>query len=208
MAKTIKKIRIFSALEVANLCGVVNQTAINWIRNGYLKAFTTPGGQYRIYAEDLIAFLDSRGMRIPVGIEERFKDDVDWGAVLVVDDDAELNDMLKRCFERKLASIVVHQAFDGFDAGRLLAEKRPGFVVLDLDLPGIDRHTLCRRIKSESGFGRPFIIAMAGLDRPEEFQAILSDGADASFAKPLDFDGVAATIAEFSAREAPPGGRF
>jgi len=48
---------------VANLCGVVNQTAINWIRNGYLKAFTTPGGQYRIYAEDLISFLDSRGMR-------------------------------------------------------------------------------------------------------------------------------------------------
>ena len=56
MAKSIKKIRIFSALEVANLCGVVNQTAINWIRNGYLKAFTTPGGQYRIYAEDLMAF--------------------------------------------------------------------------------------------------------------------------------------------------------
>ncbi|HUW42488.1 MAG TPA: helix-turn-helix domain-containing protein, partial [Rectinemataceae bacterium] len=65
MSKSAKKVRIFSALEVANLCGVVNQTAINWIRNGYLKAFTTPGGQYRIYAEDLTEFLDSRGMRIP-----------------------------------------------------------------------------------------------------------------------------------------------
>ncbi|MDX9899753.1 MAG: histidine kinase, partial [Spirochaetia bacterium] len=41
MAKTSKKLRIFSALEVANLCGVVNQTAINWIRSGYLKAFMT-----------------------------------------------------------------------------------------------------------------------------------------------------------------------
>jgi len=133
MAKSIKKIRIFSALEVANLCGVVNQTAINWIRNGYLKAFTTPGGQYRIYAEDLVSFLDSRGMRIPLELEARVKDDVDWNAVLVVDDDAELNDLLKRWFTRKLTDFVIHQAFDGFEAGRLLAEKRPGFVVIDID---------------------------------------------------------------------------
>lgn len=200
MAKNIKKIKIFSALEVANLCGVVNQTAINWIRNGYLKAFTTPGGQYRIYAEDLVGFLDSRGMRIPLELEERFKEDVDWGAVLVVDDDEELNDLLKRWFTRKLAAYTVHQAFDGFEAGRLLAEKRPGFVVLDIDLPGIDGHALCRKIKEDPGFGKPFIIAMTGLDRPEEAQAMLSEGADAFFAKPLDFDAVAQSVADFAAK--------
>jgi excisionase family DNA binding protein len=198
MAKSIKKIRIFSALEVANLCGVVNQTAINWIRNGYLKAFTTPGGQYRIYAEDLISFLDSRGMRVPVGLDERFKDDVDWAAVLVVDDDAELNDLLKRWFARKLDGFTVHQAYDGFEAGRLIAEKRPGFVVLDIDLPGIDGHALCRKIKEDPGFGKPFIIAMTGLDRPEEAQAMLDEGADAFYAKPLDFDAVATAVAEFA----------
>ncbi len=198
MAKNSKKIRIFSALEVANLCGVVNQTAINWIRNGYLKAFTTPGGQYRIYAEDLMQFLDSRGMRVPVELEERFKEDVDWSAVLVVDDDAELNDLLKRWFERKLGSYTVHQAFDGFEAGRLLSEKRPGFVVLDIDLPGVNGHALCRRIKEDPVFGKPFIIAMTGLDRAEEGQAILSEGADAFFSKPLDFEAMAASVSDFA----------
>ena len=39
---------VYSALEVANICGVVNQTAINWIRNKHLKAFSTPGGQFRV----------------------------------------------------------------------------------------------------------------------------------------------------------------
>ena len=57
MARKEKKVRTFSALEVADICGVVNQTAINWIRNGFLKAFMTPGGQYRVYLEDLLAFL-------------------------------------------------------------------------------------------------------------------------------------------------------
>ena len=198
MAKSIKKIRIFSALEVAHLCGVVNQTAINWIRNGYLKAFTTPGGQYRIYAEDLLGFLESRGMKIPPGLEDRFTDDVDWSSILVVDDDAELNDLLKRWFERKLAEFSVHQAFDGFEAGRLIAEKRPGFVILDINLPGVDGHALCRRIKEDPGFGKPFIVAITGLDRPEEAQAMLSEGADAFYAKPLDFDVVAATVADFA----------
>ena len=40
-----EKAVVYSALEVAEICGVVNQTAINWIRKGYLKAFMTPGGQ-------------------------------------------------------------------------------------------------------------------------------------------------------------------
>ncbi len=198
MAKSIKKVRIFSALEVANLCGVVNQTAINWIRNGYLKAFTTPGGQYRIYAEDLMSFLDSRGMRVPAELEDRLNEDVDWNAVLVVDDDAELNDLLKRWFERKLQDFAIHQAFDGFEAGRLIAEKRPGFVVLDIDLPGINGHALCKKIKTDPVFGKPFIIAMTGLDRPEEGQAMLAEGADAFFAKPLDFEAVAASVADLA----------
>ncbi len=198
MAKNIKKVRIFSALEVANLCGVVNQTAINWIRNGYLKAFTTPGGQYRIYAEDLMSFLDSRGMRVPPELEERLNEDVDWNAVLVVDDDAELNDLLKRWFERKLEHFAIHQAFDGFEAGRLIAEKRPGFVVLDIDLPGINGHALCKKIKTDPVFGKPFIIAMTGLDRPEEGQAMLAEGADAFFAKPLDFEAVASSVADLA----------
>ena len=34
MVKKTKKTTVYSALEVANICGVVNQTAINWIHNG------------------------------------------------------------------------------------------------------------------------------------------------------------------------------
>lgn len=70
MAKRAKKVRMFSALEVANICGVVNQTTINWIKNGHLNAFTTPGGQYRVYAEDLVSFLEERGMRVPEEVRE------------------------------------------------------------------------------------------------------------------------------------------
>ncbi len=61
----IEKPVVFSAMEAAKICGVVNQTAINWIRKGSLKASTTPGGQYRIYPEDLIDFMQQNNMNVP-----------------------------------------------------------------------------------------------------------------------------------------------
>ncbi|OHE61136.1 MAG: histidine kinase [Treponema sp. RIFOXYC1_FULL_61_9] len=198
--KNDKKIRIFSALEVANICGVVNQTAINWIRNGYLKAFTTPGGQYRVYAEDLLSFLEARGMRVPEELSELMKEEIDWNSILLVDDDQDLNDLLKRWFEKKLPAYTVVQAFDGFEAGRALAANKPGFVILDIDLPGVDGHKLCRKIKEDPAFGKPFVISITGLDIPEERLSMLEDGADAFFSKPLDFDLMISTISELTAK--------
>ena len=65
-----RKRPVYSALEVARLCGVVNQTAINWINSGHLKAFKTPGGQYRVYPEDLADFMAIRKMQVSQEIAE------------------------------------------------------------------------------------------------------------------------------------------
>ncbi len=196
MGKADKKIRIFSALEVANICGVVNQTAINWIKNGYLKAFTTPGGQYRVYSEDLVEFLDSRGMRVPEELQAILDAQQKFSTMLVVDDDRELNDLMAQYMKRHFESIEVLQAFDGFEAGKILAESKPGIIILDIDLPGINGHKLCRSIKADSSFGDPVIISVSGLDDPSERDAILQEGANAFLSKPPDFDQLIATIEE------------
>jgi CheY-like chemotaxis protein len=186
MARKEKKVRIFSALEVANICGVVNQTAINWIKNHYLKAFVTPGGQYRVYTEDLYEFLKSRGMRIPDELKEMLEDNSEWQRVLIVDDDQDFNNMMKKSFTLKLPEFMVLQAFDGFEAGRLIAEWTPGFILLDISLPGLNGHDLCKRIKSDPGLGNPVILAVSGLNDPVQEKAILREGADSFWAKPFD----------------------
>lgn len=200
MAKSPQKIRIFSALEVANLCGVVNQTAINWIRNGYLRAFMTPGGQYRIYQEDLVAFLQDRSMRVPSELELPQKPDVDWNLMAIIDDDRSLNDIMKRFFERLDATFTIIQAFDGFEAGALMAERRPGFVILDIDLPGLDGNQICRKVKTEQSFGKPFVITITGLANPEVRERALASGSDAFFSKPLDFDTLGSLVADLAGK--------
>ncbi|MCX8013480.1 MAG: response regulator [Rectinema sp.] len=188
MSKLEHKVRTFSALEVAKLCGVVNQTAINWIRSGHLKAFTTPGGQYRVYAEDLVSFLKSREMRIPDELRDDLTMPVDTGLALIVDDDKDLNTILKRLLERKILDLRVAQAFDGFEAGRILAERHPAIVFLDLNLPGVDGLSLCRKIRSDESLGQPAVIAMTGIAQEEAEPQMLQAGADAFFAKPLNFE--------------------
>ena len=105
-----KKMRIYSALEVANICGVVNQTAINWIRNNHLKAFVTPGGQYRVYHDDLVTFMKDRGMRIPRAL---FGDDK---SLIIVDDDELFNNSLLSFFEKELTEQGFLCYFPDFDS--------------------------------------------------------------------------------------------
>ncbi len=198
MAKKEKKIRIFSALEVADFCGVVNQTAINWIKNGFLKAFMTPGGQYRVYADDLLEFLTSRGMRIPAELEERPVEEPEWERILIVDDDDSINTLLKRFLAKKLPEYTILQAFDGYEAGRMITEWRPGVILLDINLPGLDGHKLCRKIKTDPALGNPVIIAITGLTDTDLQERILAEGADAFFQKPLDFDNVKTKVLELS----------
>lgn len=196
MLKKDKKIRIYSALEVANICGVVNQTAINWIKNSHLKAFTTPGGQYRVYSEDLYQFLKERGMRIPDGLavhEERSPDKT----VLIIDDDADLNNLIRDYFLRKADKITVFQAFDGFEAGKMIAEHKPSLVILDIGLPGVDGFKLCRTLKSDPDLNATKIISISGFNNPQDEKKILDEGADLFIPKPLDFPRLVTAVNTF-----------
>jgi PleD family two-component response regulator len=196
MAKKNKKVRIYSALEVANICGVVNQTAINWIKNNYLKAFTTPGGQYRIYAENLLEFLQSRGMKIPDELKEIADQEHAGKSILIVDDDVDINNMMKNYFEKKFPDHSILQAFDGFEAGKMISEHKPKFIILDVDLPGVDGHKLCQKIKADDTLENPVVISITGLNDSRIKVAVLKAGADAFYAKPLDFEEIAGYIQE------------
>ncbi|GHU66703.1 histidine kinase [Spirochaetia bacterium] len=191
MSRSGRRIKIFSALEVANICGVVNQTAINWIKNGHLKAFTTPGGQYRIYAKDLAAFFDKRDMGDSGEALQVLLEQANWDTILIASDDEALSNKLKEQLQEKLPDYEVLQAFDGFDSGRQLIEDRPGFILLDGALPGVDSLKFIRTVKEDTVFGKPFVFIM---NTPG---ASIPDNIDASFSKPPDLLKLVETISGF-----------
>ena len=185
MPRVGRKVKIFSALEVANICGVVNQTAINWIKNGYLKAFTTPGGQYRIYAKDLAAFLHNRGMGDSGEALQVLLGKANWSTLLIVADEVK-NNRLRNELSNFLPDFSLIQAFDGFDLGLRLAGEKPGFILLDQDISGVSLDKLLRLLKNDPVFGKPFIIIIGNSD--------MSEFADKVFPKPGNSEAISKVI--------------
>lgn len=194
MAKKSDQRKIFSALEVAHLCGVVNQTTINWIKGNHLKGFTTPGGQFRVYADDLVEFLKGRSMRIPEELQKILEVSGPPG-FLVIDDDRELNALIAYRLRAAFPESRVDQAFDGFEAGTSLARFKPAVVILDINLPGVNGKTICRNIKSDPALGKPVVMAITGLDDESERAAMLREGAEGFFSKPLEIEQLLEAIA-------------
>ena len=141
-------------------------------------------------------------MRVPPELNAEVNSAVDAGLILIVDDDHDLNMILKRMLERKLPGISVAQAFDGFEAGRIIAERHPALVFLDFDLPGINGRSLCARIRSDPSIGMPSVISITGIDTEEMRQDMMGVGADAFFGKPLDFEAVILKAGELLAARA------
>jgi len=92
--------------------------------------------------------------------------------------------------------LTVYKSLDGFDAGAQLVKYKPGFVILDIDLPGVNGKEICKKIKTDPFFGQPYIIVITGLD-DESLEKQMKDlGADSFFRKPIDFNAILREINE------------
>lgn len=195
MSKDSNKTIVYSALEVANICGVVNQTAINWIRNGYLKAFSTPGGQYRIYLEDLVDFMKDRNMKIPTELLEASQQKKSISAsILIVDDDRGLNQVVTKFIEKEIPDLSIFQAFDGFEAGAIMAEKKPNIILLDLDLPGVNGEDLFKKINASEEFDKPVVCVMTAFKDETVLDRLKDNGVENFFIKPLNLVEISDTV--------------
>jgi len=195
MASKSNKPVVFSALEVANICGVVNQTAINWIRSGYLTAFKTPGGQFRVYPDDLAAFMRKREMRVPDELLAVCTGNKkDHKSLLIVDDDKGLNTVIAKYMEKKLENVTIYQAFDGFDAGSQMTAYHPDCLILDLDLPGVDGFDLCKRIHENESFGNPAIIVVTALEDSDVEKRVNDLGVKQFLKKPINLADLAENL--------------
>ena len=193
MSQKVRR-QVYSALEVARLCNVVNQTAINWIKAGHLKAFKTPGGQYRVYPEDLADFMRGRKMQVPQEVLDISANKNQAKSILIVDDDKGLNSVLAKYLEKNFEGLEIFQAFDGFEAGARCSQAKPGCVILDLDLPGVDGFSLCERLSKDESFGKPAIIVITALHDEGLEERALSLGAQKLFKKPLSMEAVAQRV--------------
>jgi CheY-like chemotaxis protein len=106
--------------------------------------------------------------------------------VLVVDDDLAVRQLV--CDVLDAYGYETTAAEDGFTALRLLESVRPDCVVLDIMMPGLDGHSVLRRIReSDGGADLPVVMLTAAADDQQAWQA-WSEGVDYFLAKPFEPD--------------------
>jgi len=167
--------------DAASHCRVSLQALRRWIRDGRLKAFQTPGGHARIEVAEFRRFLKECGMPpYPAGEE------LPTPRVLVVEDDADILQILTSLLAGRPQRLVVETAVDGYDALIKVGTFRPAFLILDVVMPKLDGLEVCRRLKAGPETRDIRILAVTGHAGMAE--RVVAAGADACIAKPFDFD--------------------
>jgi DNA-binding response OmpR family regulator len=114
--------------------------------------------------------------------------------VLVVDDDLELSGLI--AFALRQAGYLVVEAADGIVALEAFEREEPALVILDVNLPRLGGHEVCRRIRGHSSRDRASTpIMMLTVRGAEEDEVLGLDlGADDYLTKPFSPRGLLARV--------------
>ena len=103
--------------------------------------------------------------------------------VLIVEDEADVVDLLR--YNLSKAGFAVLIASDGLTGLDMARTKRPDVVILDLMLPGIDGHSICKALKKDPNTEPIPILMLTAKGQPEERVKGLEIGADDYVTKPF-----------------------
>ncbi|MDQ3935898.1 MAG: response regulator transcription factor [Actinomycetota bacterium] len=123
--------------------------------------------------------------------------------VLVVEDDGDIADVLRRSF--RLEGYDVRVAGDGVAALDEAAVFEPDAVVLDLGLPRLDGVEVCRRLRAEGDVPILMLTARDGVDARVDG---LDSGADDYLVKPFERQELMARVRALLRRRPPRGSAF
>jgi PAS domain S-box-containing protein len=124
--------------------------------------------------------------------------------VLIVDDQEDARDLLKRVLEECAAEVMVATSVD--EAMRLLIARKPDVLISDIGMPDADGFELIRRVRAlgPEGGGKIPAIALTAFARSEDRTRALRAGFLVHVSKPVDPSELVATVASVADRVREP----
>jgi len=177
--------RFFTTSEVAKYCAVTNDGVLKWIKSGKLRAFSTPGGHYRVSSEDFREFLE----RYEIPIDETFFSGTQRErSVLVVDDEPNIREIVRRLLNELEPGLRVEEACDGYEASIKIGSMQPDLVIMDVMMPRVDGISLCKSIRENPKTQNIKVLAITAFPEQDNVKKMYDAGADLCLIKPLQFE--------------------
>ena len=154
--------------EAAKYCHVSQATVVNWIKEGKLKAYATPGGHHRILLSDLLSFLRAYHMPVDKALRNTLRQ-----RILVVSDSPQVNQLVEVL--QANAHLDVVRAGDDYEASAQIARFGPDVVVLDMTSATLNCLALCRWLRASPEGEATAVLAVGA---PEDRETACTAGAD------------------------------
>lgn len=155
--------------QAAEYCRVSQATILNWIKEGKLRAYTTPGGHYRILQGDLVAFLEAYEMPVDPALRKAARPQV-----LIVGSGQGVASVAQAL--RESDRFAAQIADNGYEASAQVARLAPDAVVVDVTSEALDGPALCQWLRSSAQVEPLYIVAVGDredgrswLDRVDAF---------------------------------------
>ena len=106
--------------------------------------------------------------------------------VLIVDDNLDSAESLAMLLE--ITGNKTYMAHDGLEALEQIEKYRPEVVLLDIGLPRVDGHEVCRRVREKSWGKDIVVIALTGWGQDDDRRKSEEAGFNGHLVKPVDYD--------------------
>jgi CheY-like chemotaxis protein len=120
--------------------------------------------------------------------------------VLVVDDDREVVELLRRVLTSEDVEVVT--AYNGDEALARCEEAPPAVLLVDLMMPKMDGEELLRNLRARLGEAMPPVVIVSASYQRTELSR--EPGVVVAIPKPFDLDDIRDTVAQILARTSRP----
>ena len=112
--------------------------------------------------------------------------------ILAVDDDPDVLGTLSRTLQREGFEVV--RAMSGTEALRVIADRAPDLIILDIGMPGLDGLSVCRRVRADSQYNNVAVLFLTAYGHTDDVVAGLDAGGDDYVVKPFELAELVARV--------------
>ncbi len=112
--------------------------------------------------------------------------------ILIVDDEPQIVHVLVKTLTMQGFEVI--SAMDGLQGLQMARDQQPSLIVLDLHLPRLDGHAICKMLKSDQRFSNIPVVMLTASVEIEDREWASKAGADAFVNKPFELTEMLATI--------------
>ena len=109
-------------------------------------------------------------------------------SVLVVDDEPDIREIVRRLLEELDSDLRIEEACDGYEAGIKIGSLQPDLVIMDVMMPRVDGISLCKSIRDNPRTRGVKVLAITAFPEQDNVKKMYDAGADLCLIKPLQLE--------------------